>query len=227
MSAPMHFIEPVLPIKRQGIIAKRFGKDSPTADELTDRLLALRKRAVKDAQQNMRAFKRTVKENDTIKMHITRTPAGAVEYIASQSKDLGLARLGMNRSNTLRVLEPELVKSGFEPVPTYEHTIESGVLGTFDHLGLGNYWTLPDLELENNFQSFHLNDRPMVYSRELFNSTMGGQDFIGLIGANVFASTGEVMAVQHLNNISSNVPRRNFPGPQPNPNTRPIESHRL
>jgi L-lactate utilization protein LutB len=124
-------------------------------------------------------------------------------YIAQQNQKLGLTRVDMNRSNTLRPITQELKKSGSEVIHTYNYAIKSGSLGIYDITEPGQYWTLDKLELDAKFQSFNRNQKPIVYSRELITKATDASEFSGLVGANVIAATGEILEVQHLYNISS------------------------
>lgn len=203
MARPVYFVEPQVASKRKGVIDNLFGKSKLSADELKEQLLALRKRSLKNRNKNLKTFKRRIEENRNLTLKIVRSPSEAVRYITDQSKSLGITRVDMNKSNTLRGLEPELMKKGFETIHSYNYATESGNIGIFENLKLGNYWDLRGLELENNFQSFHMNPKPLSYSRQLINRATSNQDFIGLLGANVFCTTGEIFTVQHLYNISS------------------------
>lgn len=203
LGGPLYFIEPQIVTKRQGVIEKRFGKSTKTLEEILDKLIEVRKNSVKTISNNLRTFKKSVNENRQLTLNIVKTPSQAVKFIIKQCKKTGLKRIDLNKSNTLRVLEPELVHNGFELVHTYNFATSSGNLGIFNNLELGNYWTLRELELENTFQSFNLNRNPMAYSRGLITKATDKKDFIGLLGANVFTATGEIFSVQHLYNITS------------------------
>ncbi len=200
---PIHFIEPELLSKRKGVINKRLGKEAITTDGLHEQLLELRKKAIRNIKKNFSTFKKKAKENDKLTLHISKDPSEAVNYIFNETRNLELSRIDINRSNTIRTLEPYLHQKGFEVVHTYNHAIKSGNLGVFDNVEPGYYWTLSELELENKFQSFNRNPKPIAYTRELISRSTSKGDFIGVLGANVFSTTGEIFAVQHLYNITS------------------------
>jgi L-lactate utilization protein LutB len=197
------FIEPNIPSKRKGVAYKRLGKEEITADELQKQITELRKTAVKNTKNNMNVLKKNISKNKNMTLFTATNPKQIVKYIETQTKDLGFNRIDMNRSNTLRTIKPELLNHGFQVVHTYNHAIKSGNLGVFGYSEPGQYWTLGQLELENKFQSFNANRRPMAYTRELIDKATGKGKFIGLVGANVMAASGEILAVQHLRNITS------------------------
>lgn len=200
---PIHFIEPNLTSKRLGVIDKRLGKPELKSLELQERLIELRKNSVKNTQKNLRKFTSQVREIENLSLHIVKSPSEAVKYISDMSSEIGLNRIDISRSNTVRGLEPHLLQSGFEVLHTYDYATNSGNLGVFANLAPGYYWSLQGLELENSFQSFNINPEPLVYSRKLISRATSGQDFLGLVSANVFSATGEILIVQHLYNISS------------------------
>jgi L-lactate utilization protein LutB len=197
------FIEPNIPSKRKGVVYKRLGKEDVSAEQLQEQLTELRKTAVKNTKKNLNAFKKNISLNKDITLFTATNPKEVVNYIKSQTRDLGITRVDMNRSNTLRGIKPELLDQGFKVVHTYNHALKSGNLGVFGYSEPGQYWTLGQLELENKFQSFNVNKRPMAYTKELIDKTTGKGEFIGLLGVNVVAATGEILAVQHLRNITS------------------------
>ena len=197
------FIEPNIPSKRKGVAYKRLGKEDITAEEIQEHLIELRKNAVKNTKKNLNAFKKNINQNKNLTLFTAKTPKEVVKYIKDQTTGLGITRVDMNRSNTLRAIKPELINQGFKVVHTYNHALKSGSLGEFGYSEPGQYWTLGQLELENKFLSFNENKRPKAYTRELIDRATGKGEFIGLVGANVIAATGELLAVQHLRNITS------------------------
>ncbi len=200
----IHFIEPDLNTKRRGMVKARLGKVSErTEQEIKDKLLDLRKQSIADTQNNLRTFKKNAKQKGFYDIHIAKTPAEVVKYISKQNKRYGLSRIDMNRSNTLRTLIPELNSSGFETIQTYNYAVSSGSVGIYDTTEPGQYWTLDKLELESKFQAFNYNPSPIAYSKELIHKATSDQPFIGLVGANVFSASGEILEIQHLYNISS------------------------
>jgi L-lactate utilization protein LutB len=200
---PIHFIEPNLTSKRLGVIDKRLGKPELKLLELQERLFELRKNSVKNTQKNLRKFTSHVRKIENMSLHIDKSPSEAIQYISDMSSEIGLNRIDISRSNTVRGLEPHLLQAGFEVLHTYDYATNSGNLGVFANLAPGYYWSLQGLELENSFQSFNINPEPLAYSRKLISKATSGQDFLGLVSANVFSATGEILIVQHLYNISS------------------------
>jgi L-lactate utilization protein LutB len=193
--------------KRRGVAKTRLGKEKElTEEEITDNLLALRKREVSNTKKNLKTFQKNVKDRGLYNLYLAKTPADIVNYITKQNQQLGLRsvkRIDMNRSNTLRALTPELSKAGFDVIHTYNHAIKSGNIGIYDITEPAQYWSLDELELDAKFQSFNRNQKPLAYSHELITKATDNQEFIGLVGANVFSTTGEILEVQHLYNISS------------------------
>ncbi len=203
LGGPVYFIEPRVAGKRRRVVEKRFGQPDEDLELLRQRLFEFRKRSIKNINKNLKKFKGVMKENEHLTLNIVKEPSEAVKYILNENKDQGLSRVDINKSNTLRPLTNELIQNGFEIVDTYNFATASGNLGIFDNLEPGNYWTIRGLELDNALRSFDLNPKPMVYTRQLISKATGNKDFIGVIGANVFSATGEILAVQHLYNISS------------------------
>ena len=203
----VQFIEPDLATKRRGVAKTRLGKAKElTEDEISENLLALRKHAIQNMNKNLQALKKSVKAQNLYQLFVAKTPADIVNYIVKQNKNLGLKnlnRIDMNRSNTLRALAPELAQAGFEVLHTYNYAIKSGSVGLYDITEPAQYWSLDQLELEAKFQSFNRNQQPITYSRELITKATDDREFIGLVGANVFSASGEILEVQHLYNISS------------------------
>lgn len=203
---PIYFIEPELASKQKGVIEKRFGKiDAKTYSEPKEKLLDMRKFSISNLQNNLSIFKRYIRDKELFSFFNAKSTSEAVNYIISQTKRLNsqLHTVAVNHSNTVRTLVPELRQNGFEIVDTYNHLVTSGTLGLFTDTNPGNYWTLRNLELENTYSSFNINQNPKIYSSEIIKDVIKGQDFLGVIGANVFSTTGKILAVQHLNNISS------------------------
>ncbi|WP_455393298.1 4Fe-4S dicluster domain-containing protein [[Eubacterium] cellulosolvens] len=203
VEAPIHFIEPNLSSKRLGVINKRLGRSELKLHELRERLLELRKNAVKNSQKNLQLFKSNIKDRENISLYIAKNSEEAVRYITTQGEQTGLSRIDVSRSNTVRGLEPGLIQNDFEVLHTYDYAIKSGTLGVFTNLAPGFYWSLQGLELENTYQSFNVSPEPIVYSKRLITKSTSAQSFLGLVGANVFSATGEILIVQHLFNISS------------------------
>ncbi len=200
----IHFIEPDLTTKRRGVAHARLGKVKEiTEQEIEERLLELRKGAVAGTNKNLNKFKKNVKDYGLFNIYIAKTPADVAKYIVKQNQRLGLTRVDMNRSNTLRAITPELTKAGFEVLHTYNYAIKSGSVGIYDITEPAQYWSLGELEFDAKFQSFNRNQRPSSYSKELITKATDDREFIGLVGANVFSATGEILEVQHLYNISS------------------------
>ncbi len=200
----IHFIEPELNSKRRGVANARLGKMSElTEDEIKDKLLALRKRAVLNTRKNLKLFKKNINEKDFYNIYFAKTTADVIKYISKQNQSFGLTRIDMNRSNTLRALIPELTNAGFELVHTYNYAIKSGSVGIYDITEPAYYWSLGELELCAKFQTFNRNRQPITYSRHLITKATDNREFIGLVGANVFSASGEILEVQHLYNISS------------------------
>jgi L-lactate utilization protein LutB len=200
----VYFIEPDLTTKRRGVANARLGRTIElTEDQIKDRLLEIRKGAVAGTQKNLTKFKKNVKEKGLYNVHIAKSPSQVANIISKQNQKFGLSRIDMNRSNTLRALTPELTKTGFEVIHTYNYAIKSGSVGIYDLTEPEQYWSLDELEFDAKFQSFNRNQKPITYSRELITKATDHQDFIGLVGANVFSASGEILEVQHLYNISS------------------------
>jgi L-lactate utilization protein LutB len=200
----VYFIEPDLATKRRGVATARLGRSKElTEDHIKDRLLTLRKTAVAGTSKNLAKFKKNAKENGLYNLHIASSPAEVARIISKQNQRFGLSRIDMNRSNTLRALAPELTKTGFEVIHTYNYAIKSGSVGIYDLTEPDQYWSLGELEFDAKFQSFNRNQKPITYSRELITQATDDRDFIGLVGPNVFSVSGEILEVQHLYNISS------------------------
>jgi L-lactate utilization protein LutB len=200
----IHFIEPDLFSKRRSVANTRLGKTGHlTEDQIKDELLALRKSALSNTKKNLSLFTKNINENGFYNLHFAKTTADVVKYISKQNKKFGLTRIDMNRSNTLRPLIPDLTNVGFELVHTYNYAIKSGSVGIYDFTKPGEYWTLGELEFDSKFQSFNRNQNPVAYSKVLITKATSNQEFMGLVGANVFSASGEILEVQHLYNISS------------------------
>jgi L-lactate utilization protein LutB len=203
----VHFIEPDLATKRRGVVKARLGKAKQLSeDEINAELLTLRKCAVSNTKKNLKALQKNIKARGLYNLYIAETPTEIVNYITTQNQKFGLKnikRIDMNRSNTLRSLTPELTKAGFKVLHTYNYAIKSGSVGIYDITEPVQYWSLGELELDAKFQSFNRNQQPITYSRNLITKATDDQEFIGLVGANVFSTTGEILEVQHLYNISS------------------------
>jgi L-lactate utilization protein LutB len=217
---PIHFIEPFLESKRNAVIKQRFRKDkdfiSLSPAQFQDKLKLLRKESVKNLDTNLKVLKKYSAEKKLFSLHIVKSTTDVVDYIATQNQKFNrqLNTVAINHSNTIRTIEPELVKSGFKVYHSYDNMLSSGTLGGFadvsktesgvpHDMSSGNYWTLCNLEPENNFSSFNMTAEPRSYSRPIFSPVKPSEDFIGVIGANVFSSTGKILEVQHLYNISS------------------------
>ena len=205
----IHFIEPDLTTKRRGVAKTRLGKVKKlTESEISDELLTLRKRAVSNTNNNLKSFQKNIKDQGLYNLFIAKTPIDIVKYITKQNQQIGtgtrnLKRVDMNRSNTLRGIIPELTRAGFEILHTYNYAIKSGNVGIYDITEPAQYWSLDQLEPDIKFDSFNRNLQPLAYSRNLITKATDDRDLIGLVGANVFSTTGEILEVQHLYNISS------------------------
>jgi glycerol-3-phosphate dehydrogenase subunit C len=161
-------------------------------DKIKSRLKKNREDCLSELHSSIKKIKKKFKDFENISTHWANTAEQASKIIREISGDRKY--LNINKSGTIKEIEPDLKKEGFELKNSYLTEYDSDIKGKFQF-----FWQQPEFKY-NSIENWFDNTEHVDLAG---SDSVVCYDLVSLIGVNALsAETGNVYLLQHTSNIT-------------------------
>lgn len=195
--SPFRLVEPSLDLKMKSIAQARLRKeDALDVEDIKSRLREIREHSLEKLEELLKLARENFDSIPNVTTYFAENVKGAVETILDIAKDN--KKFAVNKSSTISEILPLLrTQEDVKIIDTYSQDLRMN--SESDKENPIQYWDLPRLSPSTLWSSFVDTSRTSV---PFEGTEMEEKDFLGLLGANVVSTDGNIFFLQHLNNIT-------------------------